>query len=440
MRIPLRKPKGPNDGYTASVLAHLTRRFGPSLQARYGRRAEIRAFDVTVPTSVQLNAANAWKSRFLGYSMPPGRKVDGTHPSRLASAAAARAALERFPVPDVDGAWDFTAEFGVVLVLSPGHSVLAPSLSTSRDLQVVLATAESDVAGFTGYLDTEYRRLAREAPTLEELNDGPSLPLAMDEEDLILQAPLRQTLRHDATTFIQGRDWYRANGLAWRRGVLLWGSPGNGKTMATRMLARTFIEGDGRVFTFTGMPRNVRVLPDAVRRAAEEAPSLLMLEDVDGMTPHAVARNVLLNAIDGAGGCEGVFIVATTNFPERVDPALIGRAGRFDRTIHFPDPGTQERRAYFQRMWRGKPQEPLISTAAAATTGLSFANLNEVHHFTALSVLDTGQAPPEEDLRAYVQSMRTVARAKETGRWGDSNGFRSPVGFGAEAAREEDRA
>ena len=80
-------------------------------------------------------------------------------------------------------------------------------------------------------------------------------------------------------------------------------------------------------------------------KARELAPCLLVLEDLDSLiTPNN--RSYFLNELDGFAGNEGVLTLATTNHPERLDPAILDRPSRFDRKYPFPLPEREERLAY----------------------------------------------------------------------------------------------
>src|SRR5690606_38238233 len=77
---------------------------------------------------------------------------------------------------------------------------------------------------------------------------------------------------------------------------------------------------------------------------AKMAPMVLVIEDIDSM-PDSV-RSVFLNTLDGATSKEGIFLIGTTNYPEQIDPALINRAGRFDRAYEIKRPTRELRLQY----------------------------------------------------------------------------------------------
>ena len=92
---------------------------------------------------------------------------------------------------------------------------------------------------------------------------------------------------------------------------------------------------------------------------------------------------MILNELDGFAGNDGILTLATTNYPERLDPAILDRPSRFDRKYHFDLPAMAERAAFIAD-WNTRLGDELrlspegITTAAAATEGFSFAYLKEL--------------------------------------------------------------
>ncbi len=117
-------------------------------------------------------------------------------------------------------------------------------------------------------------------------------------------------------------------------------------------------------------------------RARTTAPCVLVLEDLDSLvTQHN--RSFFLNEMDGFAANGGILTLATTNHPERLDPAIVHRPSRFDRTYHFDLPAVAEREAYIARWNRSAPPAMRLSAAtvsrtAEQTEGFSFAYLKEL--------------------------------------------------------------
>ena len=105
-------------------------------------------------------------------------------------------------------------------------------------------------------------------------------------------------------------------------------------------------------------------------------------------------RSFFLNELDGFTSNEGIIILATTNHPERIDPAIINRPSRFDRKYYFKLPTLTERIAYIQ-MWNEQLKLPMrlsetnISQIAESTDGFSFAYLKELFVSTMMQWIET---------------------------------------------------
>jgi SpoVK/Ycf46/Vps4 family AAA+-type ATPase len=105
---------------------------------------------------------------------------------------------------------------------------------------------------------------------------------------------------------------------------------------------------------------------------------ILVIEDIDSMPVQV--RSYFLNMLDGATSKEGIFLIGTTNYPEKIDPALINRAGRFDRAYEIKLPTAELRLSYLQR--KGLQEllgEDGMRDAVRQTDGFTFAQLNELY-------------------------------------------------------------
>jgi hypothetical protein len=201
-------------------------------------------------------------------------------------------------------------------------------------------------------------------------------------EGLILAPGLKEELLRDASTFFASEETYRAYRIPWRRGLLLTGPPGNGKTHAIKGLVNALGKSClyVRSFTCEGLSdqRNIR---EVFRRARSSAPCLLILEDLDSLITDE-NRSFFLNELDGFAQNQGILVLATTNHPERLDPAIVERPSRFDRKYSFDLPAPPERLAYLRR-WSGdlhpelRPSGATLEQAAELTEGFSFAYLKE---------------------------------------------------------------
>lgn len=142
--------------------------------------------------------------------------------------------------------------------------------------------------------------------------------------------------------WIASEEWFRSRMVPWRRGWLLHGMPGTGKTSLVRALAQKY---DLPVFSFDLSTLSNEEMISGWRDAQEHAPCITLFEDVDsvfvgrenvtGEMGGGLTFDCLLNCMSGVETADGVFIIATTNHIDKLDDAL-KRPGRLDNIIEVP--------------------------------------------------------------------------------------------------------
>ena len=192
------------------------------------------------------------------------------------------------------------------------------------------------------------------------------------------------------------------------RGVLLSGPPGSGKTLIARALANqceaSFISIKGPELLSKWVGESEKGVREVFRRAKQAAPCIVFFDEIDALAPrrggdidgHAGDRVIaqLLTEMDGVEGREGVIVVAATNRPELVDPALL-RPGRFDLVVELGYPNQEERSAIFAIHTKGRPLAPDITMEelASLTEGRSGADIEAICRRAALLALREWIAP-----------------------------------------------
>lgn len=216
-------------------------------------------------------------------------------------------------------------------------------------------------------------------------------------EDLVLPPPLAESLLNDVSHFLASRELYEKAGAAWKRGMLLMGPPGNGKTHAIKGLIKRAGLPCLYVKSFSG--RHVDpagAIPQVFARARELAPCVVVLEDLDSLVDDE-NRSFLLNELDGFAVNDGLLTIASTNHPERLDPSLLHRPSRFDRKYRFELPELDLRRRYLEA-WSAKTPAPVssdvLTRAAESSNGFTFAYLKEVGLSTLMQWASEGQKRP----------------------------------------------
>jgi hypothetical protein len=318
-------------------------------------------------------------------------------------ALAGRCAVQHalVPTPRVDTAWDGeerrveqTRMDGYFTVTWEGETIDVLRISVPNDYA---ATTFSFLAGSS---DVLLRRFFEAVCTFEDALGDAILVFANGcwnrskqlfaelratrFEDLVLEPALASRMRADFRDFLASKDEYARYGVPWKRGALFVGPPGNGKTGAIKALVNDLGLSCVYVQSFRGErgrsdERNVRAV---FAYAREIAPCVVVLEDLDSLVT-ADTRSYFLNELDGFARNAGLVTLASTNHPDKLDPAIVDRPSRFDRKYHFPLPALAERTRYLAH-WNARLAEAarLSETdrraVAAATEGYSFAYLKEL--------------------------------------------------------------
>jgi len=189
-------------------------------------------------------------------------------------------------------------------------------------------------------------------------------------ESVVLPAGVMESLIGDCRRFLEDRTWYLQRGVPYRRGFLLHGPPGTGKSSAVVAIASS-LKMDIAVLNLGDSSLGDNDVSELLSELPVNA--LLLIEDIDCIFVQRDATDEknnrmtfsgLLNAIDGVAASEGRLLFATTNHRERLDPALI-RPGRIDRQLEIGFASSEQIRRIFLRFY--PDAEPSLADYFAET-------------------------------------------------------------------------
>lgn len=246
-------------------------------------------------------------------------------------------------------------------------------------------------------------------------------------DDLVLDPASVSLLRDDFESFFEREEWFRRHRLPFRRGYLLHGPPGNGKSTAIRAMA------SGRnLHVYTLRLFDPRMddsdLDHLFELAADNRPAMILFEDLDRVFPRIgssrsqISLQSLLNQLDGVATSDGIVFVATANEPTILDPAILRRPGRFDRVVCFPNPN-RGLRAKFLQVKAGAASLYQSDTVLTESEGFSFAQLQEAFVLAGQRAFARRTDIDENDLVYGIQMLR--ASNKLSSLRDTSAGFRS---------------
>ncbi|KAI0787146.1 P-loop containing nucleoside triphosphate hydrolase protein [Irpex lacteus] len=229
-------------------------------------------------------------------------------------------------------------------------------------------------------------------------------------DDVILKDEFKTTLQKDVFGFFDSEELYKSLGIPWKRGIIMHGPPGNGKTISMKAIMK---DADAKgyyplyVKSFRSWKGEEGAMVDVFEKARQVSPCVLILEDLDSLINDR-NRSFFLNQLDGLESNDGILIIGTTNHLDRIDPALSTRPSRFDRKFLFDDPDKVERKLYAQ-YW----QDKLKSNKSIDFPDSCFAYLKEA--FVSTLVLLAGDSGDKDKhqkrtfadvLRDQIQKLR----------------------------------
>ena len=266
-------------------------------------------------------------------------------------------------------------------------SFLLPMLLLFALLFWMMSRMQQGAGGMFGIGGSKAKELTKDMPT-NTFADVAGADEAVDE----LQ---------EIKDFLDDPERYHALGAKIPRGVLLYGPPGTGKTLLARAVAGEAgvpfysISGSDFVEMFVGV--GASRVRDLFKQAKQNSPCIIFVDEIDavgrqrgsgtggGHDEREQTLNQLLVEMDGFGDREGVILIAATNRPDILDPALL-RPGRFDRQIPVTNPDLAGREQILRVHAKDKPlaKEVDVAQLAKRTAGMSGADLANVLNEAAL--------------------------------------------------------
>jgi hypothetical protein len=312
---------------------------------------------------------------------------------------------------------------------SPLHfrSIFTHECLSYKPLVLIAAKSAAALHNFLSVLGdygrSRERGKAREILVLNGQNTSVS-PVRWD--DLVLPTGMADDIRCNVDAFFHSRNRYRELGLPYRRGFLFAGPPGCGKTLTVKVLASTT---DAKVITV--LPQadlNDYTVGRAFDLGRKYAPSMIVFEELEKLVRgEYVSLANFLNLVDGLTVAEGILLVATSNDPASLDPALLHRPSRFDRVWKFALPDYEQRLALLRKRGSRYFSDDVLSEVARNTAGFSMAYVQEIVVNALLQNANNGGKPDDggllESLEILKRQRRAASKHNETAEERGTVGF-----------------
>ncbi|MEM5814680.1 MAG: CDC48 family AAA ATPase [Candidatus Aenigmatarchaeota archaeon] len=350
------------------------------------------------------------------------------------------------PVPDKKGRKE-------ILQIHTRNMPLDKTVDIDRLAEITYGFVGADLAALAK--EAAMHSLKRVLPELSELKEEEQLPkeflekLLVTKEDfdyalrmvqpsamreVLVEVPkvkwddvggleeVKGSLKEAVEWPLKSPDSFKRLGINPPRGIMLYGPPGCGKTFIVKALANesgaNFIAIKGPELLSKWVGESEQHVRDVFRRAKQVAPCIVFFDEIDALAPrrgmdsgsHVTEQVVsqMLTEMSGIEDMNGVVIVAATNRPDIVDPALL-RPGRFDRLIYVPAPDKKTRLEILKKQTRNMPLKGTdLDALAEKTEGYSGADLEALVREAALFALRDDMKAKEVTKKNFDEALKKI--------------------------------
>lgn len=220
-------------------------------------------------------------------------------------------------------------------------------------------------------------------PGYYEIDSHPVIGLFFEKipvkTDGLLEFPDANTYKvtTELKKFWESEAIFRKHKLTYKRGIILWGPPGGGKSCTLQLVCRDVISRGGIVIKFGGpglFSQGIRKL----REIQPTTPVVVLMEDIDS-TIRSYSETDVINILDGVDHMDKIVFLATTNYPERLGERIMNRPSRFDKRYKVGYPSADSRKLYLEHLLKGDTIEEVdVDKWVVDTKDFSIAHLKEL--------------------------------------------------------------
>lgn len=234
------------------------------------------------------------------------------------------------------------------------------------------------------------------------------------DELMVLPDSASEAVLKEIVHFRKLKENFQKYGYLHKRGILLWGPPGSGKTATINLLTNLIVEKENGIAIISENPYHTAQCLQLFRRIESSRPAVVILEDLDALIER-FGENEHLSLLDGESQVDNIVFVATTNYPERLDKRFVDRPSRFDTIKYIGMPSTEARRFYLKSKLIDVDNK-IIEDFIRKSDGFSVAHLRELVILTQCFGHDSNDAISR--LKTMIQNIPASDKAPESSGFG----------------------
>lgn len=255
-------------------------------------------------------------------------------------------------------------------------------------------------------------------------------------DDLILPNKIKDDIRTNLMNLIHSRDVYKANGLQVKRGLILSGAPGTGKSMLAKVLCNQ-IDWTLVWVSPKHLEGGAKKIAQIVQLCKDLSPTIMLLEDIDlyggdrASNHNPALLGEMMNQLDGVQENTDIITIATTNNKEVLEKALLDRPGRFDKVIDFPLPDATERLQMIKVFSNGLIDETLpflTEVAGKYSEKFTGAQVRELVNMAVICAIDEKAYDSNNKLLLVEAHFKSAVKAVKGKDFSKITGF-NPTGM-----------
>jgi Cdc6-like AAA superfamily ATPase len=198
-----------------------------------------------------------------------------------------------------------------------------------------------------------------------------------------LPSPEIESILNDIKIFWKKRETYKEYNFVHKRGILLYGDPGCGKSGIIQLCVKDLIENENGIVVNIKEDEDFKAFVDfvpTIRSIEPDRALIVILEDIDSLAGEdRYSTTKLLNILDGVKQIENVVYIATTNYPEKLQERITNRPSRFDRRYEVQMPSDQIRESYIKnKLTKSDLKKIDLKKWVELTDGMSLSHLKEL--------------------------------------------------------------